>query len=108
MVLEEDRAGTLFVALFRATGGTRHFEILVDGVAVVFHGDLRIGGLRTGRIEFRGGEIDIVGLPAQGRVAEILFRLGDFVDATAFVVDSGEAEAILPRIKFSENVRLCI
>lgn len=60
----------------------------------MFDGDFGVGGLFAFGIEFRGGEVDVVGLPAEGRVTHVDFGNGDFVEAATFVVFAFEAEAV--------------
>ena len=79
----------------RGGGGVAgEFDVVLDGDAVVFDGDAGVGVFLAVGIPFGGGEVDVVGLPSEGREAEVLAWGGDFVEATAFVVFAIEPEAI--------------
>src|SRR5262245_3773487 len=61
--------------------------------AVVLHRDV---GRRYALaiLEAGGGEIDVVGLPSQGRQAHINERIGLLIKPAAFVVEPLQAEAV--------------
>ena len=77
-----------------AGGGALELEVVVDGHAVVDDRDDRVGGLLAVGIELGGGELDVIGLPLEGREAHVHLGRGVLVDAAALVIEALEAEAI--------------
>src|SRR5439155_1533611 len=69
-------------------------QLLAYHIAVVADRDLGSRRALAARIEARGGEVDVVGLPAQGRQAHVDLRLELLIEAAAFVVLALEAEAV--------------
>ena len=94
VVLEVDGAGG--VGFFDGGGGgaVGEFDVVLDDGAVVGDGEAGVGGFVAGGVVLGGGEVDVVGLPGEGREAEVLAGGGDFVEAAAFVVFAVEAEAV--------------
>ena len=93
MALELDgAAGRVF--LLAAAGGAGDFHLVVDEHVVVLHGDDGVLRLLAFAVELRGGEINVVGLPHEGRETHVHARLGLRVDAAALVVQPLEAEAV--------------
>lgn len=94
VVLEVDGAGG--VGFFDGGGGgaVGEFDVVLDEDAIVADGEAGGGGFLAVGVVFRGGEIDIVGLPGERWEAEVLAGGGDFVEAAAFVVFAVEAEAV--------------
>ena len=95
MALQVEGAGSGDFGLEAATGGRAlEFEAVMDGDAVVADGDDGVGGLLAVLVELGGGEVDVVGLPLQGREAHVHLGRGVLIDAAALVIEALEAEAV--------------
>lgn len=94
MVLEVDGAGGVGFLVAGGRGAAGEFDVVVDNGAVVGDGEAGVSGFLAGGVVLGGGEVDVVGLPGEGREAEVFAGGGDFVEAAAFVVFAFEAEAV--------------
>lgn len=94
VVLEVNGAGGVGFLIGGGGGAAGEFDVVLDDSAVVSDGESSVGGLLAGGVVLGGGEVDIVGLPSEGREAEVLAGGGDFVETAAFVVFTVEAKAV--------------
>ena len=92
VVLEEQTVGfwSFGVATWCAVG---EFHIIVNHEAVVANRNSSVFDLRI-TIIFRGGEIDVVGLPRHRRKASVEIGLGDLIDASALIVTPNESKGV--------------
>ena len=60
----------------------------------MLHGQDGVGGLLAGRVELRRRELHVIGLPLEGREAQVHLGGAVLVDPTALVIDALESEAV--------------
>ena len=97
VILEEDGTGFRFEGTTERSGGGEvfvEFLVLVNDDAVELDGHGGPGGALAVGIEFGIREINVVGLPREGREAHVDGRRGDGVDAAGFIHEAIEAEGI--------------
>src|SRR5262249_44876423 len=92
VVLQVDRP-RLVLLLAAVTRLALELHLVVNGHAVVDDGGHGVGGLLAA-LEAGGVELDVVGLPRQGREADVDRRGRLLVEGAAIVVTAGEAEAV--------------
>src|SRR5439155_5444039 len=87
--LEWASVGTLRLAAGRRT---IQLEVLKDGNPVVFDGGDGVFDFLAGAVESRSRELDVVGLPGEGRITHVERRSLLRVNAAALVILALEAE----------------
>ena len=97
MVLEIDRESFILERALAGSGGgvvLVQFAFIVNEHSVEFNGHVGPGGAVSAVVKFGCGEIDIVGLPGEGRQTHVHVGLGDGVDAATFVHLPIEGEGV--------------
>src|SRR5215203_4726773 len=92
VILQLNRSSPWAVFLSRGRRGAVDLRILMHQDAVMPDGDLRIRRLLAFGIVAGGRVVDVVGLPAQGRIAHVHSGFMFRIDGAAFVVFSFEPE----------------